>query len=87
MKEAAHKSSDIKRDMESSKLHTDMMFLKGIRTGTAILSVKIMEPGYETVGAAFVTLTITEPFVIIPQKTVYILPTSKFQFQLAKVSL
>ena len=87
IKEAAHKSSDIKREMEVSKLHSDMIFLKGLRTGTTVLSVKIKEPGYENVPPVFVTLTITEPFVIIPQKTVYILPTSKFQFQLAKVSL
>ena len=87
MKEAAHKSSDIKREMEQQKVHTDMLFLKGIRTGTAVLSVKLVEPGYESVALTYVTLTITEPFVVIPQKTVYLLPTSKFQFQLAKVSL
>ena len=66
--------------MEFSKLHSDVLFLKGIRTGTAVVSVRIMEPGYENVLAAQVTLTITEPFVVIPQKTVYLLPTSKFQF-------
>ena len=66
--------------MEFSKLHSDVLFLKGLRTGTATLSVRIMEPGYENVLPAFVTLTITEPFVVIPQKTVYLLPTSKYQF-------
>ena len=52
--------------MEFSKLHSDVLFLKGLKTGTAIVSVKIMEPGYENVPAAQVTLTITEPFVVIP---------------------
>ena len=80
MKEASHKSSDIKREMEFSKLHSEDLFLKGLRTGAATLSAKLMEPGYEEVLLAFVTLTITEPFVVIPQKTVYLLPTSKFQF-------
>jgi len=73
--------------MEFSKLHSDVLFLKGLKTGMATISVRIMEPGYETVQPANVQLTITEPFVIIPQKTVYLLPTSKFQFKLAKVSL
>jgi hypothetical protein len=73
--------------MEQQKVHTDMLFLKGLRTGTAVLSVKLVEPGYESVALTYVTLTITEPFVVIPQKTVYLLPTSKFQSQLAKVSL
>lgn len=66
MKEAAHKSSDLKREMELSKLYSDILFLKGIRTGVATLSVKLMEPGYESVPPAYVTLTITEPFVVIP---------------------
>lgn len=87
MKEAAHKSSDLKKEMEFSKLHSDVLFLKGLRTGTATISVRILEPGYDHVATAYVTLTITEPFVLIPQKTVFLLPTSKFQFQLAKVSL
>lgn len=66
MKEAAHKSSELKREMEFSKMHSDELFLKGLRTGTATLSVRLMEPGYENVEPAFVTLTITEPFVVIP---------------------
>jgi len=66
MKEASHKQSDLKREMEFSKMHSDVLFLKGLRTGTATLSVRLMEPGYENVEPAFVTLTITEPFVVIP---------------------
>jgi len=73
--------------MEFSKLHSDVLFLKGLKTGMATVSVRIMEPGYEDVQPSIVQLTITEPFVIIPQKTVFLLPTSKFQFKLAKVSL
>lgn len=46
-----------------------------------------MEEGYEHITKATVYLTITEPFVIIPSHTVYLLPTSRYQFQLAKVSL
>jgi hypothetical protein len=78
MKEAAHKSSDIKKEMEFSKLHSDALFLKGLRTGVATISVRINEPGYEHIEPSLVTLTITEPFVIIPSNTVYLLPTSSF---------
>lgn len=52
--------------MEFSKLHSDVLFLKGLRTGTATVSVRIMEQGYEEVLPAIVELTITEPFVVIP---------------------
>lgn len=78
MKESSHKSSEVKREMEFSKLHSDSLFLKGLRTGTATISVKINEPGYEHVQLSQVTLTITEPFIIIPSNTVYLLPTSNF---------
>ena len=73
--------------MEFSKLHRSDLFLKGLRSGTTTLSVKIVEEGYEDVPPAFVTLTITEPFTIIPSYTVYLLPTSVYKFDLAKVSL
>lgn len=49
MKEAAHKQSELQKEMEFSKMHSDVLFLKGLRTGTATLSVKIMEPGYDSV--------------------------------------
>lgn len=52
MKEASHKQSDLQREMEFSKLHSDVLFLKGLKTGTAKISVRIMEPGYENVESA-----------------------------------
>lgn len=78
MKDASKKQSQRQKEMEFSKLHSDVLFLKGLRTGSATVSVKILEPGYENIEPAKVTLTITEPFVIIPQKTVIMLPTSRF---------
>ena len=59
-------------------MSTDVLFLKGIKTGNAAISVRITEPGTEEIEPAMVTITITEPFVIIPSNTVYLLPTSKF---------
>ena len=32
-------------------------------------------------------MTVTEPFVILPSNTVYLLPTSQYKFELAKVNL
>ena len=46
-----------------------------------------MEPSYESVEKSLVSLSITEPFVVVPQTTVYIAPTCKYQFNLAKVTL
>lgn len=47
----------------------------------------MMEPSYESVDKSTVTLSITEPFVVVPQTTVYLAPTCKYQFNLAKVTL
>ena len=49
--------------------------------------MKISEPGYEEIAKAYVDLTITEPFVIQPSRTVFILPLSQYHFKLAKVTL
>jgi hypothetical protein len=55
--------------------------------GVSRVSAKISEPTYERVGQTHVSLTITEPFVITPSSTVYIAPTTRYQFELAKVQL
>lgn len=73
--------------MEFAKLYSDVLFLKGLKAGKAIISARIMEPGYDEVESTSVEVSITEPFVVVPQNTVYILPTTKFNFGLAKVSM
>ena len=47
----------------------------------------MLEEGYLDIERALVDLTITEPFVIKPSYPVFILPTSKFVFQLQKVTI
>jgi hypothetical protein len=86
-KEAARTHSELSKDFEFNKMQSEVLFLKGINQGTARVTAKITEPGYESVAATTVQLSITEPFVVIPQQTVYLPPTSKYQFQLAKVTL
>jgi hypothetical protein len=78
LKEAQRKSQEINKEMEFSKMQSDIQILKGLRSGTATISVRLIEPGYESVEPAVVHLIVTEPFVIIPSNTVHILPTSKY---------
>ena len=49
----------------------------------AEVSVRIVEPGYDKVPAIEVPLMIVDPFVILPQHPVFILPVSPFKFDLA----
>jgi hypothetical protein len=64
--EAAHASSTLKEEFEFSKMQSDVLFLKGINQGTSRVSSQLLEPGYEEIAKTAVTLTITEPFVVIP---------------------
>lgn len=58
-------------------MKTNMLFVRSIGAGKAKISVKLIEPGYEaTVKEAVTKLTIVEPFVVLPAKEIFILPTS-----------
>ena len=73
--------------------------LRALEVGVTQLSVKILEPGYEHVKPAAISLTIVEPFDILPvgstpgtglggasnDEAIRILPNSEFQFKLALV--
>ena len=85
--EASHTSSDQKKEYQFSNMQSNVLFLKGVEQGVSVVSTKISEPGYEDIDQTHVSLTITEPFVVIPQQTVYIAPTTRYPFQLAKVQL
>lgn len=65
--------------------HTDYFFLRSMKSGFATVSVKLEEPGYESVKLVTKRLTVVDPFIILPAEPVYILPTSEFQFSLAHI--
>jgi hypothetical protein len=52
-----------------------IFLLKGVK-GKARVSVQLVEEGYEDVEKAEIALTVIEPFKIIPNIPVYILPNS-----------
>ena len=47
--------------------------LKGLKTGKSVISVQLMEDGYEQVERANITLSVIEPFTLDPSYPVYIL--------------
>ena len=48
-KEANYRASDLHTELEKSKIPSDLILLKGIKTGTAIVRVTLSEEGYENV--------------------------------------
>lgn len=61
---------------------TDVFFVKGVKEGTAKVSAKLLEPGYESVQPVAIGLSVINPIVLVPPEPVYILPTSQFKFGL-----
>lgn len=73
---------------ESSQVKTNMLFVRSVSAGKATISVRLIEPGYENVVKKTQTkLTIVEPFVVLPAREIFILPTSSYQFSLAYLNL
>ena len=75
---------------ELSPLQRDDFFFDTLQTGNTDIQVKIIEPGYENIKPAKISLQIVSPFVIEaedemvdPQETLYIAPTCDFKFKLA----
>ncbi len=65
---------------------SDVTFVRGLTPGQAVLMVKILEPFYDkSVASAQVTFMVVDPFIIEPSRAIYILPTSEFKLNLAKL--
>lgn len=64
---------------------TDIFVIRGIALGKAVIKVKLLEPGYEQLKEQFIEIMVTEPFVIVPSGSVYIMPLCQFKFGLANL--
>jgi hypothetical protein len=65
---------------------TDLVVIKGLRTGHVNISVKINEKGYRHVAPAKVTVYVKENFVLIPDYALYVLPHSIISYNLSIIS-
>lgn len=66
-------------------MQSDVLFLKGVKQGLSVITAAINEPGYEDIGQTRVNVTVVEPFVVDPQNTVFIAPTSRYNYKLNRV--
>ena len=74
------------RQLESNG--SDIFYVLGMTEGNATLQVTILEPGYETqIKADRINLSVVEPFIVEPERPVFILPTSQFKFDLSKIMI
>ena len=87
IKDAHFKTTEKKVEMERKRMMTDISLLKGLKTGKSVISVQLMEDGYEQVERANITLSVIEPFTLDPSYPVYILPNSEFSFGILKMKI
>lgn len=102
-REAGHSKEHRKHGHEISEegsKNDDDFYCRGLQAGVTTIKVKILENGYEQVPPAFVNFTIVEPFTIMPDpsvfpsvvsipssESIYILPTSDFQYRLSLIEM
>jgi hypothetical protein len=67
-----------------SQARTDVFLFRGMGLGKAKVRVRLQEPGYD-LQEQFIEITVTEPFVVKPSGSVYIMPLCQFKFGLDKL--
>eukprot|EP01022_Parablepharisma_sp_SALTPOND_P034856 TRINITY_DN932_c0_g1_i1.p1 TRINITY_DN932_c0_g1~~TRINITY_DN932_c0_g1_i1.p1 ORF type:complete len:2036 (-),score=158.71 TRINITY_DN932_c0_g1_i1:14-6121(-) len=83
-KEANYENTPARLEMESKRYQTDLILVRGVQTGVVEVTARILEKDYEGVKKARISLFVIEPFFLIPDKPVYLLPNSDFVYKIAK---
>ncbi|XP_037589016.1 nuclear pore membrane glycoprotein 210-like [Cebus imitator] len=71
--------------MEKEEKQGDMILVSGIRTGAAVVKVRIHEPFYKKVAAALIRLLVWENIFLIPSHDIYLLVGAYIKYQVAKM--
>uniref|UniRef100_A0A4X2LUM8 Nucleoporin 210 like n=1 Tax=Vombatus ursinus TaxID=29139 RepID=A0A4X2LUM8_VOMUR len=72
-------------EMEKAEKQGDMILVSGIRTGAAVIKVRIHEPFYKKVSAALIRLLVLENIFLIPSHDIYLLVGAYIKYRVAKI--
>ncbi|KAM6168236.1 nuclear pore membrane glycoprotein 210-like [Erethizon dorsatum] len=72
-------------EMEKEEKRGDMILVSGIRTGIAVVKVRIYEPFYKKVTSALIRLLVLENIFLIPSHDIYLLVGAYIKYQAAKM--
>ncbi|XP_053065325.1 nuclear pore membrane glycoprotein 210-like isoform X11 [Acinonyx jubatus] len=72
-------------EMEKEEKQGDMILVSGIRTGAAVVKVRIYEPFYKNVAAALIRLLVLENIFLIPSHDIYLLVGAYIKYRVAKM--
>ncbi|KAI4579603.1 hypothetical protein MJT46_000971 [Ovis ammon polii x Ovis aries] len=76
---------DAEAEMEKEEKQGDMILVSGIKTGAAIVKVRISEPFYKKVAAALIRLLVLENIFLIPSQDIYLLVGAYIKYRVAKM--
>ncbi|XP_044304352.1 nuclear pore membrane glycoprotein 210-like isoform X3 [Varanus komodoensis] len=83
--EAEYSPPDYMVEMESEEKQGDRILVSGIRTGAAVIKVRIQEPIYKKVAAALVRLLVLENIFLMPSYDVYLLVGAYIKYKVGKI--
>ncbi|XP_007946745.1 nuclear pore membrane glycoprotein 210-like [Orycteropus afer afer] len=72
-------------EMEKEEKRGDMILVSGIRTGAAVVKVRIYESFYKRVAAALIRLLVLENIFLIPPHDIYLLVGAYIKYRVAKM--
>ncbi|KAM7318407.1 hypothetical protein ACRRTK_023144 [Alexandromys fortis] len=83
--EAEYSPPDYIVEMEKEERQGDVVLVSGMRTGAAVVKVRIYEPFYKKVSAALIRLLVLENIFLIPSHDTYLLVGAYIKYQVAKM--
>nr|XP_060613914.1 nuclear pore membrane glycoprotein 210-like [Anolis sagrei ordinatus] len=83
--EAEYSPPDYVVEMEREEKQGDRTLVSGIKTGAAVVKVRIQEPIYKKVAAAFVRLLVLENIFLMPSHDVYLLVGAYIKYKVGKI--
>ncbi|NXK46489.1 P210L protein, partial [Chauna torquata] len=83
--EADYSPPDYIVELERADKQGDRILVSGVKTGAAIIKVRIQESAYKKVAAALVRLLVLENILLIPSHDVHLLVGACIKYQVAKV--
>ncbi|XP_025936693.1 nuclear pore membrane glycoprotein 210-like [Apteryx rowi] len=83
--EAEYSPPDYIVELERAEKQGDRILVAGIKTGAAVIKVRIQESTYKKVSAALVRLLVLENVFLIPSHDIYLLVGAYIKYQVAKI--
>ncbi|XP_025022979.1 nuclear pore membrane glycoprotein 210-like [Python bivittatus] len=83
--EAEYSPPDYIVQMEKEEKQGDRILVSGIKTGAAVIKVRIQEPVYKKVAAALVRLLVLENIFLMPSYDVYLLVGAYIKYRVGKI--